>query len=72
MRLAIRPAWFWTLLPLVALSGACATTMTSAQRQRMSDCAAQCDVGREPPPFDPMGRPVNQHDTRTDCEKRCQ
>jgi hypothetical protein len=72
MHLVPRSALSWTLIALVALSGACATTLTPAQRQRMSDCAAQCDVGREPLPFDPMGSPVNQHDTRTDCEKRCQ
>jgi len=70
MHLVPRLVLSWTLLAMP--SGACASTLTPAQRQRMSDCAAQCELGRGPPAFDPMGSPVNQHDTRTDCEKRCQ
>jgi hypothetical protein len=70
MHLVPRTVLSWTVLAL--LSGACATTTTPAQHQRMSDCAAQCDVGREPSSSGPMGRPANGFDTRTDCEKRCQ
>jgi hypothetical protein len=70
MRFVSRTVLSW--MALAVLSGACATTMTPAQRQRMSDCAAQCDVGREPPSPGPMGRPANGFDTRTECEKRCQ
>jgi hypothetical protein len=72
MRLASRFVLLWTLLALLALSGACATTISPERRQFMSDCTAQCDTGREPPQIGPMGRPANQHDTRTDCDKRCQ
>jgi hypothetical protein len=70
MRFVSRAVLSWTVI--AALSDACATTMTPEQRRRMSDCAAQCDVGREPSSSGPMGRPVNGFDTRTDCEKRCQ
>ncbi|HJX51132.1 MAG TPA: hypothetical protein VJ801_00055 [Polyangia bacterium] len=72
MRLASQSVFFWTLVALLALAGACATTISPERRQRMSDCAAQCDTGREPPQIGPMGMPANQHDTRSDCEKRCQ
>ena len=72
MRLASQSVFSWTLLALLALNSACATTISPERRQRMSDCAAQCDTGREPPQIGPMGTPAKQHDTRTDCEQRCQ
>jgi hypothetical protein len=72
MRFVWQAVLSWTVLALLALSGACATSTPPERRQRVSDCMAQCDVGREPPLSGPMGMPANQHDTRTDCERRCQ
>jgi len=71
MQLAPQFLVSWMVLALVWLSGACATTMSPDKRQRILDCVAQCDAGREPQRSEPMG-PLNRHDTRTDCEKRCQ
>jgi hypothetical protein len=65
-------SWAVLMLLVAALSAACATTMSPERRQRASDCMAQCDAGREPPVSGPMDRPAYSHDTRTDCERRCQ
>jgi len=64
MRLASRFVLCWTVIALLALSGACAVTMSSDRRQRISDCLARCDEGRE--------RPGQSRNSLTDCEKRCQ
>jgi len=73
MRLAHKSVISWGALALLcaALSATCATTMSPAQRQRMSDCVAQCDRGREPPQSDPMGRDPYSHSTLSDCEAHC-
>jgi hypothetical protein len=62
------------VLTLVAVSflAGCAT-LSPERRQRISDCIAQCDAGREPPAAGPMGNPGGSvHDMRSDCESRCQ
>jgi hypothetical protein len=65
----------WVVLLLAAGSSACATALPPDRRQRLSDCVAACETGREPPRTGVMGQPVGSgmaNDTRTDCEKRCQ
>ena len=57
---------------LAVLRSACGESVAAERRQRASDCMAQCDAGREPPVSGPMDRPAYSHDTRTDCERRCQ
>jgi hypothetical protein len=73
MRFASQSVLSWTVLAFLraALSAACATTISPERRQFMSDCATQCDVGREPPQSGPMGQPTSSHSTLSDCETRC-
>ena len=68
----MRPGFSVVLLLLLAALAGCTWTMSSAQRQRVSDCLARCDaMGQQDPgrrPVDPQSGFVDQ---RSESERQC-